>query len=666
VNDATITVTQPNNAPQLTPIQNQTMDEGSTLDVSMSATDDPGDVLTLTVNNLPPAFGSYSDNGDGTGLITFTPGYSDAGSYTSIEVIATDNGGLADTVYFDLTVNDVPPPAKVLISEIVVTPTTGEYVEIYNPGAEAVDLTDYYLTDATFASGGTYYYQIVEGGGGGGSFADFHARFPAGASISAGEYQTIAMNGTGFVGDYGVQPTYELFETDPAIPDMLEATPGSINNQGGLTNGDEVVILYYWNGINDLVGDVDYLIYDQNTPSAPNEAVDKTGVKMDGPDLNTDSTQYLPDTPIASQLSAPNHGSGFSVHRINYAEGAQVAAGGNGVTGADETSEDLNNTFTNNSVPSPNGPRQIPQAEAIIAAQIGGDGQYRSFWVNGSWDAGGAYDPNWSGPLVELNDNGVAPDAAAGDNIFTGSVALNVDNTNSYSWWTGSEDDVNSFLENGVDFNVTGLNSVFTDTLIVDGDGGINEWVISLAGDFNGWNNASDDMTRNGTQWTIEIQLTAGTQEYKYTVMHQWDAAYGLGGIGGAGSNYSYTASVSGTYLFTFDDADNSQNVSPVVTIDPLNEIPAEFALHQNYPNPFNPTTTIKYDLKENAQVRLNIYNVLGQLVKTLVNEKQTAGYKEIPWNGTNQDGVKAGSGIYIYRIETNNFVQLKKMILLK
>jgi len=88
--------------------------------------------------------------------------------------------------------------------------------------------------------------------------------------------------------------------------------------------------------------------------------------------------------------------------------------------------------------------------------------------------------------------------------------------------------------------------------------------------------------------------------------------------------------------------------------------------LAQNYPNPFNPSTTIKYALQENAEVTLKIYNVLGQVVRTLVNEKQTAGYKLVVWDGTNDIGVQAASGIYIYRIEAKDFVQSKKLILMR
>ncbi|RMF56308.1 MAG: T9SS C-terminal target domain-containing protein, partial [Calditrichaeota bacterium] len=94
--------------------------------------------------------------------------------------------------------------------------------------------------------------------------------------------------------------------------------------------------------------------------------------------------------------------------------------------------------------------------------------------------------------------------------------------------------------------------------------------------------------------------------------------------------------------------------------------IPKEFALEQNYPNPFNPSTTIRYALKENTHVALKIYNLLGQLVRTLADEKQNAGHREVKWDGRNDRGVKVASGIYLYRIEAGNFRQSRKMILLR
>jgi len=94
--------------------------------------------------------------------------------------------------------------------------------------------------------------------------------------------------------------------------------------------------------------------------------------------------------------------------------------------------------------------------------------------------------------------------------------------------------------------------------------------------------------------------------------------------------------------------------------------IPAQYALHQNYPNPFNPVTTVRYDLPENSLVTITIYDMLGKEISTIVNEYQDAGYKSIVWNATNDYGQSISAGIYIYQIKTKDFVQTKKMILLK
>jgi len=99
-------------------------------------------------------------------------------------------------------------------------------------------------------------------------------------------------------------------------------------------------------------------------------------------------------------------------------------------------------------------------------------------------------------------------------------------------------------------------------------------------------------------------------------------------------------------------------------TIDEL--LPAAFALHQNYPNPFNPVTTIKYDLPENSQVQITIYNMLGRKVKTLVHGYEVAGFKAVQWQGRNDFGQSVGAGVYICQIQTRDFVQTRKMILLK
>ncbi len=247
-------------------------------------------------------------------------------------------------------VGGTPSDPEVLLSEIVVTPTDGEFIEIYNPTSAAVDLSDFYLTDATFAGGSTYYYNIVTGSNaGGGGFNDFHARFPDGASIAPGEYQTIAIAGSiGYFATYAVNPTYELFDDDATpdgIPDMREALSGSIHDESGLSNSGEVVILYYWDGASDLVVDMDYAVWGDKA-----EGVDKTGVSIDGPDADTDLSTYLDETAVADQdvIAPGSHEFGNSWQRDSLSEGAELTSGGNGVNGEDETSEDLSNTWCEN------------------------------------------------------------------------------------------------------------------------------------------------------------------------------------------------------------------------------------------------------------------------------------------------------------------------------
>ncbi|HED38122.1 MAG TPA: T9SS type A sorting domain-containing protein, partial [Ignavibacteria bacterium] len=96
------------------------------------------------------------------------------------------------------------------------------------------------------------------------------------------------------------------------------------------------------------------------------------------------------------------------------------------------------------------------------------------------------------------------------------------------------------------------------------------------------------------------------------------------------------------------------------------NSIPKSFELYQNYPNPFNPSTTIKYELPKESFVRINIYNLLGQKVKTLVNSNKKAGTHTTVWQGKDELRNNAASGIYIYRITAGKYVVSKKMALLR
>ena len=91
-----------------------------------------------------------------------------------------------------------------------------------------------------------------------------------------------------------------------------------------------------------------------------------------------------------------------------------------------------------------------------------------------------------------------------------------------------------------------------------------------------------------------------------------------------------------------------------------------DFTLSQNYPNPFNSTTTIQYDLPKESLVNIIIYDMLGKRIKTISNLLQTAGYHEIKWSATNNQGNTVVAGIYFYTIEAGKFRQTKKMVFLK
>ena len=90
-------------------------------------------------------------------------------------------------------------------------------------------------------------------------------------------------------------------------------------------------------------------------------------------------------------------------------------------------------------------------------------------------------------------------------------------------------------------------------------------------------------------------------------------------------------------------------------------EIPEGFSLYQNYPNPFNPTTNIKFDIQKSSYIKLTIYDILGREIKTLVDENLSAGRYEVNWDGSGYT-----SGVYFYRLRARDFVDVKKMVLVK
>jgi hypothetical protein len=119
--------------------------------------------------------------------------------------------------------------------------------------------------------------------------------------------------------------------------------------------------------------------------------------------------------------------------------------------------------------------------------------------------------------------------------------------------------------------------------------------------------------------------------------------------------------------LFAATPAGNVIEFSPVTDIDePTVNALNSYQLNQNYPNPFNPATTISYQLAMVSEVELTIYNTLGQEVRKLVQTNQPAGIYQVQWNGKDDGGKDVASGLYLYQLKTSDYVQSRKMLLLR
>ena len=137
-------------------------------------------------------------------------------------------------------------------------------------------------------------------------------------------------------------------------------------------------------------------------------------------------------------------------------------------------------------------------------------------------------------------------------------------------------------------------------------------------------------------------------------------------------------SSVTCIIYLTVTDNDGNTDMSQVIVTGLLNDggqqlelsdasnTPDKFNLNQNYPNPFNPVTTLQYDLIHEVFVNITIYDLLGNVVRNLINETQKSGTKTIKWNATNNQSQPVSAGVYLYSIEAGEYRQTKKMVFLK
>jgi len=178
----------------------------------------------------------------------------------------------------------------------------------------------------------------------------------------------------------------------------------------------------------------------------------------------------------------------------------------------------------------------------------------------------------------------------------------------------------------------------------------------------------------SGAPWTRDVEplgdyilLADGFNGIKIVDVSAPVSPYQAGLLNTPG--FSYGVSVTDTYIYLADgySFDVFAHSIPTDTNEPDPDLlPKDFVLRQNYPNPFNPVTTIEYDLRCRAHVKLTVYDILGWQVITLVDGIKPAGSHSVQWNGKDPKGNEVASGVYLYKIDTGGFVEAKKMMILK
>ena len=118
-------------------------------------------------------------------------------------------------------------------------------------------------------------------------------------------------------------------------------------------------------------------------------------------------------------------------------------------------------------------------------------------------------------------------------------------------------------------------------------------------------------------------------------------------------------------YALSYNDVIQFYDLETAIEDDNNSKLPLNCLLYQNYPNPFNSQTNINFQINDLSQVKIDVFNILGQKIVTLVNEEKTPGLYSVKWDGQSSAGVKAPSGIYFIRMKTNEYTNVKKAALL-
>jgi len=264
--------------------------------------------------------------------------------------------------------------------------------------------------------------------------------------------------------------------------------------------------------------------------------------------------------------------------------------------------------------------------------------------------------------------------------MFYGAESFNIDLS---SWDVSSVNSMGNMFWNAISFNqdisswdvssVTSMYGAFVGAASFNAD--LSSWDVSSVNSMNimFWNAIS--FNQDISSWDVANVTNMRAMFGGATSFNQDISAWDVSNVAWDGWQdiFDGTISLSDNNKCEIHTSFSSNiywpynwSASCALTVNELSVSPEYFKLHENYPNPFNPITLIQYDLPGLSFVNINIYDVIGRKIKSLVNSVQGAGYRSIYWDATNDLGQSVSAGMYIYTIQAGEFRQTRKMVLLK
>ena len=219
--------------------------------------------------------------------------------------------------------------------------------------------------------------------------------------------------------------------------------------------------------------------------------------------------------------------------------------------------------------------------------------------------------------------------------------------------------------------NVTDMMEMFEDADSFNQD--LSAWDVSSVTDIRQMFSNATRFNQDISAWDVSGVTNMESMFYHASDFNQDISAWDVSSVTDMGNMFEFAAALSDENKCAIHTSFSSNSAWPYdwssscgLTLTEFSLSPDVYTLHQNYPNPFNPTTTLRYDLPVDALVNITICDMMGRVVKTLINDQQTAGYRSLQWNATNDTDSPVSAGIYLYMIQAGDFRQTKKMVLLK